>query len=285
MEKKEETKKSECFVIMPISDQDGYPQGHFRRVYDDIISPAIKESGFVPQRGDDVTQTNLIHLDILKRLLEAPIALCDLSARNPNVLFELGIRQAFDKPVVLIREKGTPDIFDIGPLRYCEYDREMRYRDVLQAQKDIAAAIISTKDAEKDSTNVNSIVKLLSINTPASIPKLDRSNKESLSLDILSSQIAELRRILEMTLKDQRNSLRAGQAIMAYEYERLSRMLDRIREGIESGSVDPKESMSHLRDMRDEVMRSRMHLQEPREIEAFMMLEDRISRMMNRLSK
>ena len=285
MEKKEETKKSECFVIMPISDQDGYPQGHFRRVYDDIISPAIKESGFVPQRGDDVTQTNLIHLDILKRLLEAPIALCDLSARNPNVLFELGIRQAFDKPVVLIREKGTPDIFDIGPLRYCEYDREMRYRDVLQAQKDIAAAIISTKDAEKDSTNVNSIVKLLSINTPASIPKLDRSNKESLSLDILSSQIAELRRILEMTLKDQRNSWRAGQAIMAYEYERLSRMLDRIREGIESGSVDPKESMSHLRDMRDEVMRSRMHLQEPREIEAFMMLEDRISRMMNRLSK
>lgn len=285
MEKKEEAKKLECFVIMPISDQDGYPKGHFRRVYDDIITPAVKESGYVPQRGDDVSQTNLIHLDILNRLLEAPIAVCDLSARNPNVLFELGIRQAFDKPVVLIREKGTPEIFDIGPLRYCEYDREMRYRDVLQAQKDIAAAIVSTKDAEKDSSNVNSIVKLLSINSPASIPKLDRSNKESLSLDILSSQIAELRKVLEMTLKDQRNSMRAGRAIMAYEYERLSRMFERIREGMESGSADPEVSMTNLRDLRDEVMRSRMHLQDPREMEAFMMLEDRISRMMNRLSK
>lgn len=96
---------------MPISDVDSHDNGRFRRVFEDIISPACDESGYSPQLASDVKETNLIHLDILKKLIEAPIAICDLSTRNPNVLFELGIRQAFDKPVVLIQENGTEKIF------------------------------------------------------------------------------------------------------------------------------------------------------------------------------
>ena len=115
-----------CFVIMPIADCDGYEKGHFAHVYDDIIKPAIDKTEFTAIRADEVKETNFIHLDILKKLIDAPIAVCDLSTRNPNVLFELGIRQAFDKPVVLIQEKGTPKIFDIAPLRYLEYSKEDR---------------------------------------------------------------------------------------------------------------------------------------------------------------
>lgn len=97
--------KIDCFVIMPIGDCDGYNSGHFTRVYEDIIKPAVSQAEFKPIRGDEVAKTNLIQLDILNKLLETPIAVCDLSSRNPNVLFELGIRQAFDMPVVLIQEK------------------------------------------------------------------------------------------------------------------------------------------------------------------------------------
>jgi hypothetical protein len=57
----------------------------------------------------------VIHLDVIKRLVHSPLVLCDLSARNPNVMFELGIRQAFDKPVVLVQDEKTPQIFDIAP--------------------------------------------------------------------------------------------------------------------------------------------------------------------------
>jgi len=80
-----------CLAIMPISDPEGYEKGHFRDVYEDLIKPACEEAGFQAIRGDEVKETNLIHLDILKKLLEAPMAICDLSSRNPNVLFELGI--------------------------------------------------------------------------------------------------------------------------------------------------------------------------------------------------
>ena len=81
-----------CFVIMPISDCEGYESGHFLRVYEDIIKPAVERSGYTPQRADETKNSNLIQLDILKKLIDAPIAICDLSTRNPNVLFELGIR-------------------------------------------------------------------------------------------------------------------------------------------------------------------------------------------------
>lgn len=118
---------NDCFVIMPISDVDGYDKGHFLRVYEDIVKPAVEQTEFSAIRADEVKETNFIHLDILKKIINAPIAICDLSSRNPNVLFELGIRQAFDKPTVLIQEKGTPKIFDIGPLRYLEYSKSMKY--------------------------------------------------------------------------------------------------------------------------------------------------------------
>ena len=129
------TKKEnkECFVVMPISEVDGYNKGHFLHVYEDIIKPAVALTEFTAIRADEVKETNFIHLDMLKKLIDAPIAICDLSTRNPNVLFELGIRQAFDKPVVLIQEKGTPKIFDIGPLRYLEYSKDMKYHEVLKS--------------------------------------------------------------------------------------------------------------------------------------------------------
>ena len=163
---------------MPISDADGYEKGRFLRVYEDIVKPAVEAADFTSRRADEVKETNFIHLDILKKLIDAPIAICDLSSRNPNVLFELGIRQAFDKPVVLIQEKGTPKIFDIGPLRYLEYDKGMKYHEVLKTQSELTDAIIATKAAEGQQGNINSIVRLMALSNPTSIPTLEETIKK-----------------------------------------------------------------------------------------------------------
>src|SRR5215510_10199244 len=100
--------KPVCFVLMPITDPEGYERGHFQHVFDNLFAPACERAGFKAVRADQVLEANFIHLDILHKILEAPMALCDLSTRNPNVLFELGLRQAFEKPVVLVQEEGTP---------------------------------------------------------------------------------------------------------------------------------------------------------------------------------
>ncbi|MDC4617562.1 hypothetical protein OHV66_19220, partial [Acinetobacter baumannii] len=165
----ETSENNDCFIIMPIADHPDYKQGHFKRVYEDIIKPACLAAGYRAIRADDVAQTNLIHLDILQKLLESPMAICDLSTRNPNVLFELGLRQAFDKPTILIQEVGTPQIFDINLFRYTQYRNGLDYRDVLADQKAIQKVIEETKQAVAENKSVNSIIKLLSITNPASL--------------------------------------------------------------------------------------------------------------------
>lgn len=188
--------KKDCFVIMPIADVDGYPNGHFKHVYDNIIVPACEKVNCNPVRADEVKQTNLIHLDILKKIIESPIAICDLSTRNPNVLFELGIRQAFDKPVVLIQEKGTPKIFDITPLRYLEYSKDMKYHDVLKNQDELKLALEATMNADGKPGNVNSLIKLLALNKSAQLPDIENS-KENLANNIILSEIKYLREMFE----------------------------------------------------------------------------------------
>ena len=42
---KEENK--DCFVIMPITDCEGFEKGYFAHVYDDIIKPAIDKTEFI----------------------------------------------------------------------------------------------------------------------------------------------------------------------------------------------------------------------------------------------
>ena len=98
-----EKKKEQCFVIMPISDQGDYPKGHFDKVYEQIFQPAIREAGYEPYRVDENKICDSIMKKIFDAIYNSPMALCDLSNRNPNVLYELGLRQAYDKPVVLER--------------------------------------------------------------------------------------------------------------------------------------------------------------------------------------
>lgn len=188
----EQPVNNDCFIIMPIADHPDYKQGHFKRVYEDIFAPACRAAGYRPVRADDTKQANLIQLDILQKLLESPMAICDLSTRNPNVLFELGLRQAFDKPTILVQEEGTPKIFDINMFRYIEYRNGLDYRDVLADQRVIEEVLKETKKAVEEGKSVNSIIKLLSITNPASLQDSSKFSDKDY-FQILMSEIKGLK--------------------------------------------------------------------------------------------
>lgn len=193
----ERADRAECFIIMPISSQQDafYTAEHFQHVYDDLIRPACDQAGYKAIRADDVRQANMIHLDILERLLQAPLAICDLSSRNPNVLFELGVRQAFDKPTVLIKDNETTPIFDIAPLRILQYSREMKYHQVIKSQKELQQAIQATVSPGKSGTNINSIVTLLKLGQPAKLPDVETS--DSVSIQLILAEVQRLRADLD----------------------------------------------------------------------------------------
>lgn len=105
-----------AFVAMPFSEKTGkYPDGFYKEVMRNLITPAGVEAGFSVEtaRKDG---SDIIHSTIVNDLLDADLVIADLSDHNPNVLFELGVRMAHDKPVALIRAKGTGQIFDVDNL-------------------------------------------------------------------------------------------------------------------------------------------------------------------------
>lgn len=153
--------KRVCFVIMPISEIAPYEEGHFKRVYEYVIKPAVIKAGFTPLRADEVKQTNFIIIDILKQIVKSSMCICDISARNPNVLYELGIRQAYRLPVTIIRDSKTPRIFDIQGLRDIEYNENLRIDNVNCSIESIAETIMNTY--YNTDNDVNSIVDLLGV--------------------------------------------------------------------------------------------------------------------------
>ena len=168
---------TQCFVIMPISSQSGYDEGHFQLVYEDIIRPSIVASGMQAFRADETKNTNLIQLDILKNVIESPIAICDMSSKNPNVFYELGMRQAFDLPTVLLRDEITEAPFDINGLRYVTYKKNMRHRDVISAVGELTEALQDTYNKRNDNTEINSLIRLMELANPAKLNHVELSEE------------------------------------------------------------------------------------------------------------
>lgn len=112
-----------CFVIMPFRERtDGYAPGFFDEVLRSLIAPAGRNAGFTVETANR-QGTEVIHSTIINDLLDADLVVADLTEHNPNVLFELGMRMAHDKPVALIRAKGTGPVFDVdNMLRVYDYD-------------------------------------------------------------------------------------------------------------------------------------------------------------------
>ncbi len=112
-----------AFVIMPFVERDQkHSLGFFQEVLRSLITPAAKDSKFTVKTANR-QGSDLIQSTIVNDLLEADLVIADLTEHNPNVMFELGMRMAEDKPVVLIKAQGTGPLFDVdNMLRVFEYN-------------------------------------------------------------------------------------------------------------------------------------------------------------------
>lgn len=188
----DETAPKECFVIMPIADMDGYPTGHFQRVYDWIIKPACEAAGFKAARADDVASSSFIVADILKSIVNAEMVICDLSGLNPNAMFELGLRQAYGKPVALIKDNETRRIFDISGIRDVEYDVSLRADLVQQNVKQITKMIQETSGDESTFSSLMALVDIDAASLPQRTEVSDDSKLILQGLHRLSERMALL---------------------------------------------------------------------------------------------
>ena len=180
----EPIKQKKCFIIMPIADNPEYEPGHFNRVYEYLIKPACINAGYEPCRADDSKASHMIMFDILKKIMDCDMAICDLSSKNANVFYELGLRQAFNKKTILITDGKDKPPFDIAGFRYVPYNPSLRIDSVQIEINRISEMLHETENAPED--DVNSIVKLLQIQ-PASVESINLNKEESVIYNMLLS--------------------------------------------------------------------------------------------------
>jgi hypothetical protein len=105
-----------CFVVMPFS-------GTVGSYYEAIYEPAIRKAGLRPIRADaDIFGTGKIIDQIWAGINAAKVLIAELTSRNPNVFYELGLAHALLKPVVLISSNGDDVPFDLKHIRVIYYD-------------------------------------------------------------------------------------------------------------------------------------------------------------------
>lgn len=91
--------------------------------YDSIYIPAIEASGLEPHRADDLFRPSTIVNDIWAYTKSAKLLVADLSGKNPNVFYELGLAHALGKPAILVAESMEDIPFDLRALRIIVYDK------------------------------------------------------------------------------------------------------------------------------------------------------------------
>jgi hypothetical protein len=182
--KEKQNKEKNCLVLIPAYDSSPYEIGHFNLVYEYMIKPACIKAGFIAQRLEATYRLNHIGVNNLRDVVTSEIAICDLSSNNSEVLYQLGIRQGFDMPTLLLKDTLTNRIFDIRSFQDIEYDENLRIDRVNKAIDEIALALSSLYHAE-DKT-LNSVRSLLGLYKNTSKTKAGLSAEAGILLEAIS---------------------------------------------------------------------------------------------------
>lgn len=103
------------FIAMPFADDylDSYNYG---------IVPTLSALGLKHFKADNEISNKDIMCKICKEIQSCGIAIINISGLNPNVMLEQGLAYGLGKPVIIIKDKSTKAVSDLGSIEYIEYN-------------------------------------------------------------------------------------------------------------------------------------------------------------------
>jgi hypothetical protein len=185
--------KPVCGVVMPISTIDGCSESHWADVLE-IVTEAIEEAGFDANLVSNADDVGIIHKRIIQNLYDNPIVVCDVSGKNPNVMFELGMRLAFDKPTVIIKDEKTTYSFDTSAIEHIEYPRDLRFSRIVDFKIKLTEKIVATHKRASTDPNFTTFLKHFGEFTVAKLDKKEVSGQEFI-MEELRTIRSEVRRM------------------------------------------------------------------------------------------
>ena len=107
--------KDLCSVILPFREE-------FTTVYNDCIKPPLEGAGFKVMKADEIfAPGNYITENIWRLINRSALLIADVTTRNPNVFYELGIAHTIGRDVIIISQNEVDVPFDIKNLQYYLY--------------------------------------------------------------------------------------------------------------------------------------------------------------------
>lgn len=105
----------ELFMLMPLH----YP---FEMHFELAIKPAVESLGYTISKANDNLKTGTVIEQIKDSIKRARLVVADVTERNPNVFYEMGLAHAYGKEVLILTQRTDDVPFDITHLRYFKYD-------------------------------------------------------------------------------------------------------------------------------------------------------------------
>lgn len=180
-----------CGIVMPISSIDGCAENHWSEVLE-IINEAVDDAGFEGNLVSNSDEVGIIHKRIIQNLYDNPIVVCDVSCKNPNVMFELGLRLAFDKPTIIIKDDKTSYSFDTSAIEHLEYPRDLRFSQIVEFKQKLSAKIQATFKKSTTDENYTTFLKHFG---EFKVAKIDQ--KEVSGQEYILEELKNLRRSVQ----------------------------------------------------------------------------------------
>lgn len=113
--------KKNCFVIMPFSSTKSCTKFEWSEIFENVIEPAVEKSGFNYKCQRANLHYGSIIEDILDNLNRSDLVIADITDRNPNVLYELGVRHTIGGPAIVIAQNKADIPIDLLPYSFKIY--------------------------------------------------------------------------------------------------------------------------------------------------------------------
>lgn len=133
-----------CFVLMPFADK-------FREVYDNVYKIVCAANSIQCWRVDEISRPGSITRDIIEGIISADIVIADLTSRNANVFYELGIAHSIGNTTIMTAQSHDDVPFDIASYRviFCEQSitgANRLKRDLDKAVKELLTSLQRTNN-------------------------------------------------------------------------------------------------------------------------------------------
>jgi hypothetical protein len=189
--KRAENSAVKCGIVMPISATSDCSETHWSDVMT-ILVDSLESAGFEANLVSNADEVTIIQKTIVNNLYYSPVVVCDVSEKNPNVMFELGMRLAFDKPTIIIKDDCTSFSFDTGVVEHLEYPRDLRFHKIVDFKQRLAEKVLATYEKQQTDPNYSTFLKHFG---QFKIAKIDE--KEVDSQEFIVEQLNDLKRSLE----------------------------------------------------------------------------------------